>query len=49
MMMLDQMDGWQKAKYDRIVGVNPRLKVFHRGWINKRIGNVDRAKCQAER
>lgn len=49
MMMLDQMDGRQKAEYDRLVRVNPRLKVFHRGWINKRIGNVDRAKCQAER
>lgn len=44
--MLDQMDGRQKAEYDRLVRVNPRLKVFHRGWINKRIGNVDRAKCQ---
>ncbi|WHO37891.1 glycosyl hydrolase 108 family protein [Sphingobium sp. AP49] len=47
--MLDQMDGRQKAEYDRLVRVNPRLNVFYRGWVNKRIGNVDRAKCQAER
>lgn len=45
--MLDKLDGKQRAEYDRLVRVNPRLKVFHRGWINHRIGNVDRAKCLA--
>lgn len=45
--MLDKLDGKQRHEYDRLVQVNPRLKVFHRGWINHRIGNVDRAKCAA--
>lgn len=45
--MLDRMDGRQRAEYDRLVRVNPALKAFHRGWINHRIGNVDRAKCRA--
>lgn len=43
--MLDKLDAKQRLEYDRLVRVNPRLKVFHRGWINHRIGNVDRAKC----
>lgn len=43
--MLDKLDDKQRVEYDRLVRVNPRLKVFHRGWINQRIGNVDRAKC----
>lgn len=45
--MLDKMDGKQRLEYDRLVRVNPKLKVFYKGWINKRIGNVDRAKCKA--
>ncbi|QUT04061.1 secretion activating protein [Sphingobium phenoxybenzoativorans] len=44
-MMLDALDARQKARYDYLVRVNPRLRVFHRGWINHRIGNVDRKKC----
>ena len=44
--MLDALDARQKAEYDRLVRVNPRLRVFYRGWINHRIGNVDRAKCK---
>lgn len=48
LQMLDQMDGRQKAEYDRLIRVNPRLKVFYKGWVNKRIGNVARAKCQSE-
>lgn len=39
------LDARQRAEYDRLVAAKPSLKVFHRGWINKRIGNVDRAKC----
>ena len=43
--MLNALDRQQLAEYDRLVRVNPKLKVFHRGWINHRIGNVDRAEC----
>lgn len=43
--MLDSLDRQQRAEYDRLVRVNPRLKVFHRGWINHRIGNVKRSRC----
>ena len=43
--MLDKMDAKQTAEYQRLVRVNPKLKVFYRGWINKRVGNVDRKKC----
>ncbi|MPT48238.1 MAG: secretion activating protein [Sphingobium sp.] len=43
--MLDRLDAKQRAEYDRLVRVNPGLKVFYKGWVNKRIGNVDRAKC----
>lgn len=44
--MLDALDGRQRAEYDRLVRVNRSLKVFHRGWINHRVGNVDRKKCR---
>lgn len=43
--MLDRLDAQQRAEYDRLVRVNPRLRVFYRGWINHRIGNVDRERC----
>lgn len=46
--MLDSLDARQRAEYDRLVRVNPSLRVFYRGWINHRVGNVDRAKCSAE-
>lgn len=45
--MLDRLDRLQRAEYDRLVRVNPKLRVFHRGWTNHRIGNVDRAQCRA--
>ncbi|MFA7597013.1 MAG: glycosyl hydrolase 108 family protein [Novosphingobium sp.] len=45
--MLDRLDARQRAEYDWLVRVNPKLKSFHRGWINHRIGNVDRRKCAA--
>ncbi|MFC0206436.1 glycoside hydrolase family 108 protein [Novosphingobium soli] len=44
--MLDRLDASQRAEYDRLVRVNPNLKVFHKGWLAHRIGNVDRAKCR---
>lgn len=46
---LDALDARQRAEYDRLVRVNPRLRVFHRGWVNHRVGNVDRRKCQRGR
>lgn len=44
-VMLDALDGKQKGMYDAIVRNNPSQKVFYKGWINHRIGNVDRKKC----
>ncbi|MDD1450806.1 glycosyl hydrolase 108 family protein [Sphingomonas sp. H160509] len=44
---LDQLDAAQGFEYARLVCVNPKLKVFYKGWIAHRVGNVDRAKCQA--
>lgn len=44
--MLDALDRQQRAEYDRLVRVNPRLRVFHRGWVNHRIGNVKRSRCK---
>lgn len=44
--MLDALDAQQKAEYDRLVRVNPKLRVFYRGWVNKRIGNVPRSNCK---
>ncbi len=43
--MLDSLDRQQRAEYDRLVRVNPKLRIFYKGWINHRIGNVDRAGC----
>lgn len=45
--MLDRLDAYQEAEYDRLVRVNPALKRFRRGWQNHRIGNVDRAECRS--
>lgn len=44
--MLDSLDGKQSAEYHRLVRVNPRLRVFLKGWLNHRIGNVDRRRCE---
>lgn len=44
-LMLDKLDAKQKAEYDRLVRVNPRLKVFYKGWTERRIGNADRKEC----
>lgn len=43
--VLNSLDAQQQAEYDRLVRINPRLKVFYRGWINLRIGNVKRSRC----
>lgn len=42
---LETLDGAQKRYFDRIVAGNPSQRVFYRGWVNHRIGNVSRAKC----
>lgn len=47
--MLDALDARQRAEYDRLVRANASLRVFYRGWVNNRIGNVDRRKCSAGR
>jgi len=46
--MLDSLDSKQAAEYNRLVRVNASLGSFHQGWFNKRIDNVDRAKCGAK-
>ncbi|MGH6659727.1 MAG: glycoside hydrolase family 108 protein [Sphingomicrobium sp.] len=43
--MLDRLDLRQKAEYGRLVARNPKLKIFYKGWIAYRIGNVDRKQC----
>jgi lysozyme family protein len=42
---LNRLDLKQKLEYDRIVRVNPSQKVFYKGWINRRINNVNRKNC----
>ena len=44
---IDRLDAYQRAEYDRLVRVNPDLRVFHRGWVTHRIGNVDKSRCRA--
>ena len=46
LQMLDALDAQQKAEYDRLVRVNPKLKVFYRGWTSHRINNVPRSSCK---
>lgn len=43
--MLGSLDAKQRAEYERLVRVNPKLRVFLKGWIANRVGNVDRRKC----
>ncbi|MEG3167499.1 glycosyl hydrolase 108 family protein [Sphingomonas sp. LB3N6] len=43
---LVNLDRWQGMEYARLVRVNPKLKVFYKGWVAHRIGNVDRARCK---
>jgi hypothetical protein len=32
---LNKLDAKQKAEYERLVRVNPKLRIFLRGWINE--------------
>lgn len=43
--MLNRLDELQRAEYGRLVRVNPKLRVFYKGWVANRVGNVDRRKC----
>lgn len=43
--MLDKLDWKQQAEYGRLVARNPKLRVFYKGWITHRIGNVNRRDC----
>jgi hypothetical protein len=45
---LTVLDTRQRAEYDRLVRINPKLRVFHKGWVAHRVGNVDRRKCSAK-
>ena len=44
--MLDDLDRQQEAEYRRLARAD-WAKKFLRGWLNHRIGNVDRARCAA--
>ena len=44
--MLDDLDAQQRAEYERLIRINPRLGVFRKGWLNHRINNVNRSRCQ---
>ena len=44
--MLKALDGHQLARYDGIVRRNPSQRVFYKGWVTYRIGNVDPKKCE---
>jgi lysozyme family protein len=47
--MLNSLDAKQRAEYERLVRKNPKLRVFLKGWIKNRVGNVDRRKCKEGR
>lgn len=41
------LDARQKDRYNLIVTRNPSQKIFYRGWMNNRIGNVPVKKCES--
>jgi len=43
--VIDNMDKRQEAFFRAIVDRRPSQKVFLKGWLAKRVGNVDRAEC----
>ena len=45
---LNKLDAKQEARYDYLVRVNPKLKVFRKGWQNHRISNIDRKTCEVK-
>lgn len=44
-LMLGSLDKMQLDRYKAIVARNPKNKVFYRGWVNHRIGNVNPKEC----
>jgi hypothetical protein len=46
LQMLDALDAQQRAEYDRLVRMNPKLRVFYKGWTTHRINNVPRSSCK---
>lgn len=43
--IIDRMDLKQSAFFHAIVRNRPSQRVFLKGWLNHRVGNVDRAEC----
>ena len=43
--MIPALDAKQLAEYDRLIRANAKLKVFRKGWVNHRIGNVSLENC----
>ncbi len=44
--ILDSMDGRQKVFFNAIVSRDISQRRFLKGWVNRRVGNVDRALCR---
>lgn len=44
--MLDRLDHYQRKEYERLIRRNASLRRFRRGWLNQRIGNVNRDLCR---
>lgn len=43
--VLNYMDDRQREEYLRLIRINPKLAKYRKGWLNNRIGNVDRKEC----